>query len=97
MASRVGAKGNIVIDKQIRDQLGVKPGWEAVQLLRDGHVEIHFLPPVEPGSSLGRLRPGPGVDGSWLADDDSLHEAKERALGEAMAAKFGAAGRDRRQ
>ena len=57
MASRVGSKGNIVINKDIRDRLGVRPGWETVQVLRDGHVEIHFLPPIVPGAPAGTLAP----------------------------------------
>ena len=45
MAHVVGPKGQVVIEKEIRDQLGTKPGWLALQLLVDGHVEIHFVPP----------------------------------------------------
>ena len=41
----VGPKGQITIEKEIRDRLGVEPGWRALQLLVDDHVEIHFLPP----------------------------------------------------
>jgi bifunctional DNA-binding transcriptional regulator/antitoxin component of YhaV-PrlF toxin-antitoxin module len=83
MPNRVGAKGNIVIDKNIRDRLGVKPGWETVQLLQDGYVEVYFLPPVGPDTVFGRLR----VDGAseWLKDDDRLHEATDRALAEEVA------------
>ena len=85
MAGRVGAKGNIVIDKNIRDRLGIKPGWETVQVLRDGHVEIHFLPPPTPGMAAGILRRETGRPDLWEAD--ALHEATERAMGEAAREK----------
>ena len=45
MASKVGSKGQLVISKEIRDRLGIKPGWTACQLLVDDHVETHFVPP----------------------------------------------------
>ena len=89
MSSRVGAKGNIVIDKRIRDHLGVQPGWETVQLLRDGHVEVHFLPPVDVHSSSGCLRPETEEQRAWLKDEDTLHEAIEQAFAEALAERFG--------
>lgn len=78
MSGRVGAEGNIVIEKSIRDRLGVEPGWETIQLLRGGHVEVHFLPPVRPGASAGIL--GPASDESPLQDDESLHATIEEAV-----------------
>jgi len=70
MASKVGAKGNIVIEKEIRDRLGVETGWEAVQILSGDHVEVYFLPPVQSGDSFGMLhregdRPLQGEGQSW--------------------------------
>jgi hypothetical protein len=29
MSSKVGTEGQVVIEKRIRDGLGVKPGWQA--------------------------------------------------------------------
>jgi bifunctional DNA-binding transcriptional regulator/antitoxin component of YhaV-PrlF toxin-antitoxin module len=81
MASRVGSKGNIVIEKDIRTKLGVGPGWEAVQLIRDGYVEIHFLPPPQPGMSAGVLKRAHGRPDLW--SDDAFHEATEAAMAEA--------------
>jgi hypothetical protein len=51
----VGPKGQIVISKELRDQLGVEPGWLTVQRLVDGHVEIHFVPPEHNESLKGVL------------------------------------------
>jgi len=51
----VGQKGQVVIAKEIRDELGVEPGCMALQSIVDGHVEIHFVPPEHDRSLLGSL------------------------------------------
>jgi len=56
MATKVGPKGHIVIEKRIRDELGVKPGWRAVQLVSDDRLIIRFLPPAETRSAFGMFR-----------------------------------------
>lgn len=55
MSSKVGTKGQIVISKEIRDQLGLEPGWMAIQRVVDGHLEVHFVPPEHNRSLLGIL------------------------------------------
>jgi AbrB family looped-hinge helix DNA binding protein len=55
MTYLVGAKGQIVIAKEIRDRLGVKPGWVALQRLVGDHVEIYFLPPEHSETLRGSL------------------------------------------
>jgi hypothetical protein len=42
MANLVGEKGQIVIEKPLREALGVQPGFFTVQTLVDDHVEIRF-------------------------------------------------------
>ena len=54
---KVGTKGQVVISKEIRDELGIKPGWLAFQRVVDGHVELHFLPPEHNNSLKGILAP----------------------------------------
>lgn len=54
MSYRVGTKGQVVIEKDIRDRLGVKPGWRTVQRLTDDHLEI-YLPPEHNRSLAGSL------------------------------------------
>jgi AbrB family looped-hinge helix DNA binding protein len=80
MGYRVGNKGQVVIQKDIRDTLGIQPGWIAIQLLVDDHVEIRFYPPEHNESLLGILAPYTSVS---FPDEDSLREARERAREEA--------------
>jgi bifunctional DNA-binding transcriptional regulator/antitoxin component of YhaV-PrlF toxin-antitoxin module len=56
MVYTVGPKGQVVIAKELRDKLGVEPGWWAVQRLVDDHIEIHFLPPEHDRSLFGALK-----------------------------------------
>ena len=52
----VGSKGQIVISKDIRDRLGVEPGWIAIQRLVGDHVEMYLFPPEHGDSLKGSLR-----------------------------------------
>jgi len=56
MANVVGTKGQVVIAKKIRDELGIRPGWLALQRLVDGHVEISFVMPEHNRSLKGALQ-----------------------------------------
>ena len=55
MADVVGPKGQVVIAKEIRDCLGIEPGWIALQRLVDDHVELYLLPPEHRRSLKGSL------------------------------------------
>jgi AbrB family looped-hinge helix DNA binding protein len=55
MASKVGTKGQVVIEKELRDRLGVKPGHLVVQRIVDDHVEMRFHPPEHDRSVRGAL------------------------------------------
>ena len=55
MSYLVGPKGQIVISKSIRERLGVKPGWVALQRLVGDRVEVYFLPPEHRDSLKGSL------------------------------------------
>ena len=70
MTHRVGPKGQVVIPKELRDQLGIEPG-DAVSFWRDGdHVAMR---PAGRGRPLrGRFR------GSGLVDELDRARALDR-------------------
>lgn len=55
MSHVVGAKGQVVIAKSIREQLGIEQGWVTIQRLVDDHVELYFVPPEHRRSLKGCL------------------------------------------
>lgn len=86
MSYKVSNKGQIVIDKEIRDRLGIEPGWIAVQRQVGDRVEIRFYPGPHERSLAGALadavrrRPEEPVD--W-------HEVEEEAWAAAARRKVG--------
>ncbi len=55
MSSVVGTKGQVTIEKGIRDALGVQPGWRALQRQEGDRVVLEFLPPRHRRSLAGLL------------------------------------------
>ena len=49
----VGDNGEVVIDGVLREELGIGPGWFALQKVVDGHLEVEFLPPEHNESPAG--------------------------------------------
>lgn len=84
MAHVVGPKGQVVIAKEIRDRLGVEPGWLALQRLVNDHVEVYFLPPGHRKSLKGSLaeyakvRIAPGQEWDRARDTAWRKAATER-------------------
>jgi len=78
----VGAKGQVVISKELRDRLGVKPGWIALERLVGDHIELYFLPQPHHRSLKGSLAPYLRQDGSepigWDRARDAAWEAAAR-------------------
>ena len=56
MASSVGERGQITIEKAIREELGVYAGDLAIQRVEDGKVVIEFVPAPHRRSLAGSLR-----------------------------------------
>ena len=74
MSSRVGERGQITIEKSIREELAIYAGDEAVQRVVDGRIVIEVIPGRHRRSLAGSLRSKVGrqpADESW----DALREA----------------------
>ncbi len=56
MSSRVGERGQITIEKAIREELCVYPGDEAVQRVEDGRIVIEVVPGRHRRSLAGSLK-----------------------------------------
>ena len=82
---RVGPKGQVVISKEIRDRLGIGPGWLALQRLVDDHVELFFVPPSD--KSLGGVL-APFLHGMTIPEEE-WQESRERAWEVAANERFG--------
>ena len=85
MANVVGTKGQIVIAKEIRDLLGVEPGWLALQRLVGDHMEVYFVPPEHKKSLKGSLsehikvKVAPGQEWDKARDTAWKEQAAEKA------------------
>lgn len=55
MTSRVGERGQVTIEKGIREELGVSAGDQAIQRIEDGRVVIEFVPGPHTRSLAGAL------------------------------------------
>jgi AbrB family looped-hinge helix DNA binding protein len=56
MPSRVGERGQITLEKAIREEMGIYAGDEAVQRIEDGRLVIEFVPGRHRRSLAGSLR-----------------------------------------
>jgi AbrB family looped-hinge helix DNA binding protein len=77
MTSKVGPKGQVVLPKRVRDELGIRPGDEVVVEAVNGEAHLRRVPRGESGR--GMLR-GSGL----LADLEAEHrrelEAEENKI-----------------
>jgi bifunctional DNA-binding transcriptional regulator/antitoxin component of YhaV-PrlF toxin-antitoxin module len=81
MSSLVGTKGQVTIEKGIREALGVRPGWRALQRLEGDRVVIEFLPPRHRQSLAGVLEHATAVR---LPTEPEFHAAVEQAWEESL-------------
>lgn len=56
MVSRVGERGQITIEKAIREEMGIYAGDETVQRIEDGRIVIDVVPGRHRRSLAGALR-----------------------------------------
>jgi len=73
----VGERGQVTIERAIRERLGIRPRDIAVQRVEDGRLVIEFIRPHEPHmrSLAGTLGPPPKPPGEPLAVDDTVGRA----------------------
>jgi len=77
MTSRVGERGQITIEKAIREELAIYAGDETVQRVEAGRVVIEVIPGRHRRSLAGTLRDKTGrtpADESWEALRDAAWE-----------------------
>ena len=77
LPSRVGERGQITIEKAIREELGVYAGDQALQRVEDGRVVIEFVPAPHHRSASGMLRDKvrrKPTDETWPALRDAARE-----------------------
>jgi AbrB family looped-hinge helix DNA binding protein len=80
MGSRVGERGQITIEKAIRDELAIYAGDETVQRIEDGRIVIEVVPGRHRRSLAGTLRDKVGrvpVDEAWDALRDAAWTAPD--------------------
>lgn len=82
MAATVGARGQVTIEKPLRDQLGIGPGWRVIQRRVGDCIEFRFLPPRHRRSLRGVLS---DPNGPHFETETELREAIDAAWTEAMA------------
>lgn len=56
MSSKVGTKGQVVIEKSIRDQLGILPGYKTMQFVQDDTLVLRFIAPEHNQSLRGAAK-----------------------------------------
>ena len=68
MPSRVGERGQITLEKAIREELGVYAGDLAIQRVENGRVVVEFVPAPHRRSLAGALKDRVGglpADEEW--------------------------------
>jgi len=79
----VGERYQVVIERDVRRELGVQPGDRAVETIEAGRLVITFLPARHRRSLLGRLAGqssiGDTADGRDRMADSLAREDRERA------------------
>lgn len=88
MPNVVGERFQITIDKKVREQLGLKPGDQAVEWVEDGRLVVSFLPRPHHDSMLGILKRytdkpiEPITD--WQAVKDAAWDARAKEIMESL-------------
>jgi AbrB family looped-hinge helix DNA binding protein len=80
MTSRVGERGQITIERSIREELAIYAGDETVQRVEDGRIVIEVIPGRHrrslAGALRGKVRRTP-ADESWSAIRDAAWDTPD--------------------
>jgi bifunctional DNA-binding transcriptional regulator/antitoxin component of YhaV-PrlF toxin-antitoxin module len=73
LGTSVGERGQITIERRIREELGVRPRDFAVQRVENGRLVVEFIRPYEPHdrSLAGILGPSPTQPSKALDIDEA--------------------------
>ena len=81
MSSRVGERGQITIEKAIREELAVYAGDQAVQWVEDGRLVITFVPAPHRRSLYaalaGEITKRPSDEYDWRAIIEAARDAAD--------------------
>jgi AbrB family looped-hinge helix DNA binding protein len=81
MASVVGERFQITIDKKIREQLGITPGDHAVERVEGGRLVVYFMPKPHNDSLLGILKkPGAQPITDWQQVREEAWQARSAEI-----------------
>jgi bifunctional DNA-binding transcriptional regulator/antitoxin component of YhaV-PrlF toxin-antitoxin module len=86
MSTLVGTKGQVTIEKELRDALGIAPGWRAIQRLEGEQVVLEFVPPRHRRSLAGILK---GKAKITFPTSEALEDAVDQAWTDAARAAAG--------
>ena len=83
---KVGEQGEVVIDGKLREELGIGPGWFALQRVVDGRLEVEFMPPEHNESLAGIAAEYVTEENQY--DDEDWPRVRDKAWAMAMKEKF---------
>jgi AbrB family looped-hinge helix DNA binding protein len=87
MANVVGERFQITIDKNAREQLGIRPGDRAIERVEDGRLVVSFMPAPHRDSLLGLFRrPDLPPITDWDAVKDRAWSARTAEIQEVLEA-----------
>ena len=85
MANKVGERYQIVIDRKVRRELGIKPGDLAIERVEDGRLLVEFMPAPHRESLLGIFRrPDLPPITDWEAVKDRAWAARTEEIMEVL-------------
>ena len=85
MANVVGERFQITIDKQVREELGIRPGDVAIERVEHGWLVIDFMPKPHRESLLGIFRqPGQEPITDWRAVKERAWDARADEIMEVL-------------